>query len=477
MYQPPESKEVIRDHTAHNFPGTKPYYTGHFVAHGDVTLEVPPGEYKVIAERGLEYTHVEDRVRVESGHESRVEVSPRRWINMNQQGWWSADFHVHRPIEDLPALMQAEDLNLAVAITMWTSRNLWDGRSPPSDPTLRIDARHFVTQMNAEDERGGGAWIFHNLKRTLPLDGQDRWFPQGQVFVDEARAQGAWFDVEKPIWWEVPVMMALCRPDSLGIMNNHIQQYGIYAAEAWGRPRDVSQFPGPDGFVAYVLDLYYKYLNLGFKVPASAGSASGVVGNPLGQNRVYASLGVTTSFNPEEYYAAIRRGRAFATNGPMLMLRANGHLPGDTIELRAGEPLACEVEASARDPIARIELVANGKLVDSWRPGGASIRTMRLKRKLNLVGHTWLAARCFLVPGDTIRFAHTSPIYLSGREAHWDAEQDARYFCQWLDELAAMTKSEKDRFKDDAKRRDVLAIYGQALAFYRALTRIEYPSH
>ena len=31
----------------------------------------------------------------------------KAWIRMNQRGWYSADFHVHRPVEDMPALAVA----------------------------------------------------------------------------------------------------------------------------------------------------------------------------------------------------------------------------------------------------------------------------------------------------------------------------------------------------------------------------------
>ena len=74
---------------------------------------------------------------------------------------------------------------------------------------MRADPTHIATLMNAEDERGGGAWMMHNLKKPLALSEAERWYPQGRVFVDQAKSQGAWFDSEKPIWWEVPVMAAL----------------------------------------------------------------------------------------------------------------------------------------------------------------------------------------------------------------------------------------------------------------------------
>ena len=175
---------------------------------------------------------------------------------------------------------------------------------------------------------GGGRLDVPEPEASINLSAPERWYPPGLRFVQEAREQGAWFDLEKLIWWEVPVMMAIAPADSAGVVNNHIQQYGVYAQEAWGRPRDAKQFPGPAGFVNYTLGLYYRYLNLGFKLPASAGAASGVVGNPLGYNRVYARVASSQTFDPPTFFAAMRTGQSFATNGPMLFLKVNGHLPG-----------------------------------------------------------------------------------------------------------------------------------------------------
>ena len=113
-----------------------------------------------------------------------------------------------------------------------------------ADPVVRADSEHIATLMNEEDERGGGAWMMHNLKKPIDLSGADRWYPQGQVFIDQAKSQGGWFDSEKPIWWEAPVMAALVGIDSMGVVHNHYYQYGMMANEAWGRPRDQKLYPG-----------------------------------------------------------------------------------------------------------------------------------------------------------------------------------------------------------------------------------------
>ena len=54
-------------------------------------------------------------------------------------------------------------VNLSVATTMWNNRSFWKDREPPADHTLRPSPHHLVTLMNAEDERGGGAWMLYGL--------------------------------------------------------------------------------------------------------------------------------------------------------------------------------------------------------------------------------------------------------------------------------------------------------------------------
>jgi tetratricopeptide (TPR) repeat protein len=431
-------------------------YPSSFVVNGECKLDLLPAQYKVIAEHGLEYARVERTIVLpEAGLTLPIQMRP--WIRMHQRGWYSGDFHVHRPIEDMPALAQAEDVNLSVVFTMWNRRNLWAGKQPPADPVQRVSPRHVLTLMNAEDERAGGAWMFHQIREPLGLEkvvaeGQpttESWNPPGLDFIRRVRQwrQGAasfpWFDAEKTIWWEVPVVMALEAPDSLGLLNNHFHQYGMLDNEAWGRPRDAQKFPGPAGFADYVLSLYYRYLNLGFRLPPSAGSASGVLPNPVGYNRIYAYIGGEVT--PEKWYTAFREQRLFVTNGPMLFW--NPQLQGKTLRVNA--------EIFAREPIDRLEIVANGKVIRkvAARPGATTLRSVLA---LDVTGHSWVAARCYLKTAGTVRLAHTAPIYLEGK---WDAAEDAKFFLQWIDELIAKTAPQPNAEK-------LHALYRKAREFY-----------
>jgi hypothetical protein len=313
-------------------------YWRHFTSTGSATLELPPGRYTVIAEKGLEFQRVESTVDVLADHIMRL--APQRWVHMASKGWWSADFHIHRPPEQAELLLKAEDLNLGVFFTVWNDRNLWRDKEPPTDPTLRADAQHIATLMNAEDERGGGAWMLHNLKKPPSL-AVKYWYPQGRVFVDKAKEQGAWFDSEKPIWWEVPVMAAIEHIDSMGVVHNHYNQYGMVDDEAWGRPRDQKIYPGRLGFSNYSQSIYHRFLNLGFRLAASAGSASGVLPGPPGYNRVYVFS--PEPFSVEGFYSTLKAGRGFVTNGPILSLTVNGKAAGDTVEVEPGQPLNVRV--------------------------------------------------------------------------------------------------------------------------------------
>ena len=77
---------------------------------------------------------------------------------MNALGWYSGETHVHRQVKDLPNLMQAEHLNVALPLTYWvtssdTPPSQGDKNSPAIKPELiHVDATHVLYPMNTEYE-------------------------------------------------------------------------------------------------------------------------------------------------------------------------------------------------------------------------------------------------------------------------------------------------------------------------------------
>ena len=445
MFQPANS---IHETTT-KARGGQPFYLRSFIVNGTADLDVPPGAYTVIAEHGLEYQRVEREIRVESEKPAALKLQLRPWIRMLEQGWWSGDFHVHRPLADAPGIAQAEDLNFTVLVNRDKREffNHW-----PAQGVTRIADGYFLSLRNAEDERRGGAWILDALETPLAVSGESGWYPPGLRYVEASRAErktGAalpWFDLDMPFWWETPVMVALATPDSIDILHNQFMQYGIDDSEYWGRPRDRAEFPGKQGFVDYCMDLYYRYLNLGFRIPPSAGTGTGVMPSPAGYDRVYAHI--DGPFNISKWYETIRDGQSFVTNGPMLFLDVT----------RKWGSVVIDARAVAREPIDRIELVANGRVIQTVRAGRAQFA-------VDARQYSWCAVRCFLETPDNIRLAHSSPIYLDGR---YDAREDASYFVSWIDALIEQTNEDPGRFRNEAERDEALANYRRAREFYQS---------
>ena len=456
MHQP---TDALRDRTATNRASGEPWYVGSFVARGPQTLELPAGDYRVVVERGPEYKRFDETIALGAETVER-EIRIEQWIDMNEMGFYSGDFHIHRPLHDIEPLLMAEDLNLGVVLTMWNKQDAWERRDWPQNPIERVDDQHVYTVLNAEDERGGGAWMLHMLREKIDLKVPGRWSPPGIEFIQKAVAQRyvptgfPWIDIEKPFWLETPVVMALATPNSMGLLHNHFNQYGMLDNEAWGRPRDEKRFPGREGFAEASMEINYRYWNLGFDVPATAGSASGVLPNPVGYNRVYVEI--PEKFDVEPFYRNLRQGRSFVTNGPMLFF--------DVTEL-PGRRIGVSIDVRSREPLTKVELIANGVVVESFSapPGKTSFQTeVSLREGL----YTWVAARAFSENESTIRMAHTQPARLVG---HWPTQDDAAFFVDWIDDLIAESKADSERFGSEAERDGVLALYEQARQYYLGL--------
>lgn len=434
--------------------GGLPWYLGSFLMNGKSKVALPAGTYTVVVEHGLEYEHFERQVVITDAAPLVLNVELRPWIRMERQGWWSADMHVHRSPQDARSVAQAEDLNLVILADR-NKRELFEGW--PSRELKEIAPDRWISEKNAEDERRGGSWILHGLQDRLTLPSESGWFPPGIDYVRQARLQGRadsvlpWFDVDMPIWWEVPVMVALETPNSMDIINNQFMQYGIDAGAYWGKPIDRSSYPGALGFVNYTLDLYYRYLNLGYKIAPSAGTGTGVMPSPAGYDRIYAHI--DGPFSLKKWYTAVDQGESFVTNGPILFFGAK----------RVGAHIRVNVRTMAREPISRVEIVANGSVIQSWKPV-AGAKRLDIQADLDNRGYTWIAARCFLDTTYTVRLAHSAPTYLGGS---WGAGGDAKYFVDWIDQLIDHVQSETDNHvltPDEGKK--LVTLYSKARAIY-----------
>ena len=446
--------------------GTLPFFRDHFVCPGSVQLSLSSGKYTYEIERGPEYARASGSFTLK-GKPIERRVSLKRIDNLARLGWYSGDLHVHRPVKDIKLLMRAEDLHVAPVITWWNNRNLWKGRKAPKRTLVQFDGNRFYDVMAGEDEREGGALLFFGLKRPLAITGSTREYPSPMKFVAAARKRKrVWIDIEKPFWWDVPVWLASGRVDSIGLANNHMCRSRMYESEAWGRPRDAKRLPPPRGNGLWTQEIYYHILNCGLRLPPSAGSASGVLPNPVGYNRVYVQTG--KPFTWEKWWAGLKAGRSFVTNGPLLICSANGKLPGHVFTRKSGTlTLDLQCRLRSNDAVPKIEIIQNGNVVRSV-PTKRVMKTGSLG-KLTFTRSGWFLIRAITEEKRTFRFASTAPFYVEiGPRKKRISKRSVEFFRVWVEQRI---KRVPRKLKDKTKLREVLAQHEAARTFWRNLLK------
>ena len=451
-------------------PPRLPYWHDHFVFDGEIKLELKPGRYSFELERGPEYKLRTGDFTINKESADTHDLEMHRFVDMKKEGWWSGETHVHRPLKDVELLMRAEDLHIGPVISWWNDKNLWRGKPHPAEALKRFDGNRFMHVMAGEDERNGGALLYFNLQKPLNLPARRRNFnehPSPVVFLEQARAiAGAHIDIEKPFWWDVPVWIATGMVDSIGLANNHMCRDSVLANEAWGKPRKKVFYPNPHGNGRWTQDIYYHLLNCGLRIPPSAGSASGVLPNPVGYNRVYVHCEGELTW--KKWWQGLRAGRVVVTNGPLLRPRVNGQLPGHVFTAQRGSTvrLNAQLQLSLRDKVEYLEVVKNGKVVHEVRLDEYAQSRGRLP-ELEFKESGWMLIRAVTSNTKTFRFGSTGPYYVEIGGKKRVSRKSARFFRDWVEERMGRIK-----IKDDGQRREVLIPHRKAQEFWQGILEL-----
>jgi hypothetical protein len=434
----------------------------HFVFDGDIKLKLKRGAYTFEIERGPEYKVRRGNFMIQRGAEDAHTIEMERFVDMKKAGWWSGELHVHRPPEHIELLMRAEDLHVAPVITWWNKRNLWQETERPDSLLVRFDENRFYHLMAGEDEREGGALMYFNLDEPLAIQDAEREHPSPVKFLEMARKHSAvHVDIEKPFWWDMPVWVATGKIDSIGLANNHMCRSEVLGTEAWGRPRDKKLYPGTQGNGRWTQDIYYHLLNCGLRIPPSAGSASGVLPNPVGYNRAYVYCG--DELNYEKWFEGLRAGQVVVTNGPLLRPRVNGELPGHVFTAAAGERIELEttLSLSIRDKVEYLELIKNGEVAREFRLSEYAESGGKLP-KLVFEESGWMLIRAVTNNPKTFRFASTGPYYVQIGQQRRISKKSAQFFNDWVHERARRVKLD-----DPTQREEVIKHHRRARDFWK----------
>ena len=379
---------------------------------------LPRGEVIVDVARGFEYEPLRTRVKIEPGQQE-LTLRLKRWVNMNAQGWYSGDSHVHfLSTQGSHTESQGEDLNIVNLLpsqwgNLFTNTEDFTGR-----PSISQDGNNIVYVGQENRQHFLGHLILWGLKEPVMP-----WCTDGP---GEAELGGT-LEITMSDWADQ------CHAQGGSVIIPHLPNPNGEPAAliATGRVDGVEMLRHqPFNHIEY-----YRYLNCGYKLPLVGGTDKMSSDVPVGLYRTYAYM-PDQDFTYDNWCNAVSQGRTFHSGGPIIHLSVDGHQVGDTVQVSG--PGTVEVQAWSESifPIHTLEIVQGGRVVASTEDRNGT-RRLELKAHVKVDGHTWLAARCAgpdytSVPhhdgwGRGI-FAHTSPVYVACGGEWWMFDRDAAQY-------------------------------------------------
>lgn len=203
---------------------------------------------------------------------------------------------------------------------------------------------------------------------------------------------------------------------------------------------------------------YYRYLNIGMRLPISTGTDWFLYDFA----RVYAQMEGEPTIRG--WLESLKAGRNVISNGPLLSLTVDGKKPGAIIDLEKGKKVAIEASAVGRHDFQNLQLVHNGKVIQTKRCSGKGRFSASIKTEVRVEEPSWFAVR---IDGTTKNeldrplYAHSSPVYvdIAGRRV-FDVEA-ARGLLTLIEEGQEAIRAQGS-FSSDVNRDGVLAHYDQA---------------
>ncbi len=348
---------------------------------GDFTVPVPPGKYRIVVTRGIEFSHHEQDVELAPGAQVEVKAVLKRLVDTT--GWVSADFHNHSTISgdnicgtpDRLINLAAEHIEFAPT----TEHNrIYDWRPVIESLGLQNDIQTVVGM-----ELTGSAAHLNCFPLAVEPFVQDNGAPVYNLDARIAALTLRGWQGERPDRW-----VQVNHPDNAFLFNDRnldgIADGGLVGIETMVDGMETENFVGdgvladspwtlsrPRGAVATKVlykrqFIWLQLLNLGFRIkPVAVSDAHSVFGNGVGGWRMYLPSRTDEPSKIDwtnDLAAQAKAGRYILTTGPFLSVTtADGTGPGG--DTRATGALQVKVKVQCTDwvSIDRIQVLVNSR--------------------------------------------------------------------------------------------------------------------
>jgi hypothetical protein len=387
---------------------------------------LPRGPVIVDAACGFEYEPLRTQVTIEADQRT-LTIALKRFRDLRSERWYSGDTHVHfLSTQGAHVEARGEGLSVVNLLASQWGHLFTSTEELTGEPSLSRDGETIVYASQENRQHVLGHLSLLGLKRAVMP-----WCTDG---AEEADLGGS-LEATLSEWAD------RCHEQGGTVVLPHMPNPNGEPAAliATGRA-DAVEFLEANPYNHLE---YYRYLNGGYKLPLVGGTDKMSADVPVGLCRTYVRIPADEEFSYEAWCRNLAQGRTFVSTGPLLTLRVEGVEPGETLRVKGGGTLTVRAEASSIFPVHSLELIAQGKVVDT----ATSIRGSRhltLNGRLEIRSDTWIAAR---VGGrDYFDFtqhrdlwsrgvmAHTSPIYVScGDDYDVFSFDTARYMLTLID--------------------------------------------
>lgn len=436
-------------------------------ADGSCEMQLPTGvPLRVQAWKGPEYQPVDQTVTLGPG-QMAIRLAVKRRSDIRADGWYPGDTRCHF-LPPHAALLEAaaEDLDVVNVLATPLTQLTQDGKICTTVPDLlgysgqspALSADDSLSGAEGERARGGRlvavntlnthpvlgrVGLLHTHRPVFPLtfgppDETDDWSVCD--WCDQCHRKGGlavWVDAFRTETLPGEALVALI----LG---------KIDAIELDSHPRRHSLLP-----------VWYRLLDAGLQVPLVGGSGKDSNRIALGAVRTYARLMSGESLTYKNWIEAVRAGRTFATNGPLLSFAVEGARPGETIDLPGTRSIRVRATVNGTTLTGRLEVVMGSKILSTAEESGG----FSLEIECSPTESAWVAARYTgspPPPATDLSFAHTSPVYIRIGGQSLSARPEAVAALQRSVEEVAEWVNTLGRFHEPKKQAHLLELCRQA---------------
>jgi Tol biopolymer transport system component len=430
----------------------------YFHASGAAEVEVPAGKITVEVMKGFECAVERRTVELSEGHPVTmiVQLKPLIMAENIDTNWVSSDLHVHMnyggTYRNTPAHLveQAEAENLGMVNDLIVNK---EQRFPDiAYSGKQIDLASKPDALVVHGQEFHTSYWGHrgllNSRSNLLLPGYAGYpntaaaslYPMNADVYDLGHARGALVGAVHPfeeipdplanppqrITDELPVDVALGKLDYMEIVG--FSDHRSTAA------------------------VWYRLLNLGFRIPAGAGTDAmanyASLRGPVGMNRVYAGVN-SGRLSMDALLEELKKGRTFATNGPLLGFSLGGESIGGELKFDAPKTaIPFKARLWTIVPVDHFEMVCNGRVVQTL-PLNSARDSADVSGDLAMKESGWCVLRASSDKAeypvlDNYVYATTSPIYVTIGGKPPRSTEDAKYFVAWIERVEDATSHYPD---------------------------------